>query len=66
MIGLAVIPYSLSIRYLLNSLPMNSDHCKYVISIGIRYLDSHIVSTKLAIDITILLLYCVILNNPVT
>ena len=37
-----------------------------MISIDVWYLESHVVSTKLEIDIAILSLYCVISNHPVT
>ena len=53
-LGLEVTSYYISIRDFLNSLPINSDPWSYVISIGIGYLDSHIVSTKFAIDIPLL------------
>ena len=38
----------------------------YVIYIGLGYLDSHVVSTKFVIVISLLSLYSVILNHPVT
>ena len=50
----------------MSSWPLNSFPWSYVISIGLGYLDSHIVSTKFAIDIDILSSYCAILNHPVT
>ena len=65
-LGLAVIPYYLSIVDLLNSWPTNSDPWSCMIFIGLGYLDNHIVSTKVAIDIDILSSYCVILNHHVT
>ena len=52
MFGLAIITYSISVRDFLNSLPINSDPRSYVISVDIGYLDSNLVSTKLAIDIS--------------
>ena len=48
-LGLAVIPYSYSIRYFLNLLPINSDPWSYVISVGLGYLVNHIFSNKFAI-----------------
>ena len=50
-IGLAVIPYSSSIRDFPNSWPINSNPWSYVIFIGLGYLDTHVVPTKFAIDI---------------
>ena len=52
-LGLEVILYSISIRIFLNSLPINSFPWSYVISVGIGYLDSHLVSTKFVIDIAL-------------
>ena len=63
---LAVILYSVSIRYFLNSRPINSYPWSYMISIGLCYLDMHVVSTMFVIDIALLSSYCVISNNPVT
>ena len=54
-LGLAVVPYSISIRHFMNSQPMNSDPRSYVIPVGIGYLVRHVVSTKLVIDIALLL-----------
>ena len=65
-LGLAVIPYSYSIRDFLNLGPINSDPWSYLISIGLGYLDSHVVSTKFVIDIALLSSYCAISNHPVT
>ena len=65
-LGLTVILYSSSIRYFLNSWPINSDTWSYVISIGLGYLYRHVVSTKFAIDISLLLSYCAISNHTVT
>ena len=65
-IGLEVILYNFSSRYFINSWPINSDLWSYVISIGQWYLANHVVSTKFAININILLSYYVILNHPVT
>ena len=66
MLGLAVILSYLSIRDLLNSCPINSDPWSYVISIGLGYLDIHVVSTKFAIDIALLSLYSDISIHLVT
>ena len=66
LIGLAVILYSVSIRYSLNSWPINYDPWSYMIFICLGYLVNHVVSTKFAIDIAILLSYFVISNYPVT
>ena len=52
-LGLAVIPYSVSIRDFLNSLPINSFPWLYVISIGLGYPYSHLVSTKFSIDVAL-------------
>ena len=65
-LGLETILYYFSIGYLLNSLPINSATWSYMISIGLGYLDSHIFSTKFAIDIALLSLYCVISTYLVT
>ena len=65
-LGLAVILYSVLIRYFLNSGPINYFPWSYVISICIGYLDSHLISTKFAIDIAVLSSYCTISNHPVT
>ena len=37
-----------------------------MISVGLGYLVNRVFSTKFAVDITIFLSYCVILNHPVT
>ena len=66
MLGLKVIPYSISIRDFLKSRPMNYDPWSYMISVGLGYLFNKIVSTKFTIDIALLSSYCVILNHPVT
>ena len=65
-LGLKVILYSISVRYFLNSWPVNYLSWSYMISIGIGYLDSHVISTKWVISIAVLLLYCVTSNHPVT
>ena len=65
MLGLTVIMYYLSIMHVLNPLSINSRPWLYVISIGLWYLDSYVVSTKSAIDISFLSLYLVISNHPV-
>ena len=65
-LDLAVIPYSVLIRHFLNSRPINSYPWSYMISIGLGYLDSHVVSTKFVIYIALLSSYCVISNHPVT
>ena len=65
-IGFSVNPYSVLIKYFLNSWPINSDTWSYVIYIGLGYLLNHVVSNNLKIDIAILLSYCVILNHHVT
>ena len=65
-LGLAVIPYSSSDRYFLNSRPINYFPWSYVIYISLGYLDRHIVSTKFAINISILSSYHITPNHPVT
>ena len=65
-LGLAVSPYSVSIMDFLNSWPINYDPWSYVISIFLGYPLNHIISTKFAIDVALLLSYCVISNRPVT
>ena len=65
-IGLVVIPHSISIRDLLNSWPINYDPWSYMVSIGLGYPDINIVSTKLTIYTTLLSLYFIISNHPVT
>ena len=66
MIGLAVIPYSVSLRDFMNSRPINSKPWSYVISIGLGYLVNHVVSTKFPVYIALLLSYCAIWNRHVT
>ena len=63
---LAVIPYYSSIKDFLNSETINYSPWSYVIYIGLSYLDSHVVSTKFAIDAALLLSYCTISNHYVT
>ena len=53
MLGLAVIPYSISIGDFLNSQNMNSYPWSYVISVGLGYLVNRVASTKFYIDIAI-------------
>ena len=65
-LGLAVITYYVSIRDFMNSWPTNSFTWSYVISIGLGYLDSHVVSIKFTIYITLLSSYYAISNHPVT
>ena len=60
------MPYYFSSRYFLNSWPMKSDPWSYVISVGLRYLVNHLVSTKSAIYIALLSSYCIISNRYVT
>ena len=62
-IGLATIPYSILISYFLNSWPINSDPWSYIISIGLGYLDSHLVSTKSEIGIA--LFFCIVLFQTI-
>ena len=50
----------------MNSRPVSSNTWSYVISIGLGYLNIHVVSTKFAIDIAILSSYWVILNHTIT
>ena len=45
---------------------INSDLWLYIISFGQGYIDNHIVSTKFATDISMLLLYSIILFHPIT
>ena len=63
MLGLAVIPYYISIRNFLNSWPINYDRWSYMISIGLGYLDSQVVLTKFVIYIALLSISCIILNH---
>ena len=65
-IGLAVIPYYLTIWYFMNSWLIKSDPWSYMISIGLGYLVNHVVSNKFAIYIALLTSYYVILNHPAT
>ena len=65
-LGLAVIPYYVSIRDFMNSWPINYDPWLYFIYIGLGYLDNHIVSTNFVIDTNPLSLYCSTSNYPVT
>ena len=48
-LGLAVIPYYLSIRDFLNLWPISFDPWSYVIYIGLGYPCIHVVSTKFAL-----------------
>ena len=64
--GFAFIPYSVSIKIFLNLRPKNSPPQSDMISIGQGYLVIHVISTKFAIFIALLLLYCVISNHKVT
>ena len=64
--GSVLIPYSCSIKILLNSWPRNYPPQSYVIYTGHGYQTSHLVSTKFVIIISFLSLYCVISNHPVT
>ena len=61
-LGLVVILYSISIKYFLNSWPINYFPWSYVVSIGLGYLDVHLVSTKFATGIA-LLLFCALLQR---
>ena len=65
-LGLANIPYSSSIWYFMKSWPINYEHWSCVISIGLRYLDNHVVSSNFVVDIAHLLSYCFILHHPAT
>ena len=65
-LGLAVILYSVSIRDFLNSGPINYFPWSYVISIGVDYLYSHVVSTKSEIIISLLSSYSTISTHIVT
>ena len=58
--GLLLIPYTFSIKIILNLRPRNYLPWSYVISTGHGYWTSQIVSTKSAIVIAFLLLYYVI------
>ena len=62
--GLVLIPYSFSIKIFSNLRPRISPPWSYVISTGHRYQTSHIVSTKFAIVIAFLLLYCITSKHP--
>ena len=57
---LVLISYSFSIKIFLNLWPRNSPLQSYVISTSHGYRTSHIVSTKLAMVISLLSLYCAI------
>ena len=65
-LGLTIILYYISIRGFMNSWPINSDPWSYVISIGLGYLDTRVVSSKFMIDIALLSWYFDISNHPVT
>ena len=60
-----LIPYSCSTNLFLNSLPRIYPPHSYVISTGHGYHTRHVVSTKFAIFIAFLFLYCVIPNQLV-
>ena len=62
--GLLLIPYTFSIKIILNLRPRNYLPWSYVISTGHGYWTSHVVSTKFAIFIALLLLYFVISSHP--
>ena len=64
--GLDIIPYSSSIRYFTNSLPINFGPWSYVISVSLGYIVNHVVSTNSAIDINHLFSHRVTSNHPVT
>ena len=64
-IGLAVILYSYSIKDFLSSWSINSFPWSWVFSIGLGYLESHVVSTKFAIYMALLSLYCAISNHHI-
>ena len=64
--GLALIPFSCSIKLLLNSWQRNSPPWSYVISAGHVYWTSHVVTTRFSIVIDFLSLYCLFPNHPVT
>ena len=65
--GLVLIPYSCYINLCLNLWPRSSPPPRsYMISTGYGYWTSHAVSTKFAIVIAFLSLYCVTSNHPVT
>ena len=57
-LGLEVIPYSVSIRDFLNLRPINYDPWSSIISMDLGYMDSHTVSNKFTIDIDILSFTC--------
>ena len=65
-IGLEVIAYSVSIRDFLKSCSINYFPWLYTISIGIGYLDIHVVSTNFAIVIALLSSYYTTSTHPVT
>ena len=62
---LVLIPYSCSTKLFLNSRPRNSPPQSYVISIGRVYHTNHVVSTKFAVIIAFLFLYCFIPKHPI-
>ena len=64
-IGLAVILYSYSIKDFMSSWSINSFPWSWVISIGLGYLESHAVSTKFAIYMALLSLYCAISKHHI-
>ena len=66
MLCLANIPYSVLIRYFLNSWPVNFYPWWYVISFGQGHMVNHIVLNKFVVGIPWLLSYYVIWNHLVT
>ena len=64
--GLILIPHSCYIKLLLNSWPSNYPPRSYMISTGHGYWNSHVVSTKFAILIDFLSLYCNTTNHAIT
>ena len=60
-----IISYICSIKGFLKSLPMNYDPWSYIVYVGQVYMVNHVVSTKFAIFIARLSLYCIILKHPV-
>ena len=65
-LGLEVILYSVSIRDFMKLWLINYDPWSCMIYIGLEYLDIHVFSTKFAIYLSLLSLYCAISNPPVT
>ena len=61
--GLLLIPYTFSIKIILNLRPRNYLPWSYVISTGHGYWTSHVVSTSFAIAIAFLFLYWVTSNR---